>query len=354
MRPPVGDGRVFVTGHGTGTQQENAALGIIDSLSAGYRFLGRRVYLLLVPVALDLLLWLAPRLSIAPLLDRLAAAYDEMAALAFQSTGPAAAPGTADMAAMAQSTTVLLRELGAVMNLWSALVSGVLLHVPSLLATAALPPARGGLLEVESGWVALGIWLLLALVGLLLGVLYLELLARVLPLGASPKPASSGALLQAVLRHTGRVLGFVLLVGMGAALAMLPLTLIAGLLALVAPGVASGMMILMGGALFVLFVYLYFVTAAIVLDDLPVLGAMATSVRLVRTYFFPVLGFALLVTIISAGMGILLDRVAALQPVGTIGAILLNAYIGTGLSMALLVFYRSRLLRNEQAMEPQA
>ena len=58
---------------------EATGLGVIDSLSAGYRFLGRRLELLLIPVALDILLWLGPRFSVAPLSERLAGFYAEAA-----------------------------------------------------------------------------------------------------------------------------------------------------------------------------------------------------------------------------------------------------------------------------------
>ena len=44
-------------------------MSVIDSVSAGFRFLGKRVELLLIPVILDLFLWLSPRLSIAPLIQ---------------------------------------------------------------------------------------------------------------------------------------------------------------------------------------------------------------------------------------------------------------------------------------------
>ena len=319
-------------------------MGIIDSISAGYRFLGRRVDLILIPVLLDLLLWLAPRLSVAPLFARLADAYDALYALS-------AADMPADLAAMTQGSTEMLRAIGETSNLWTGLVSGAVLHVPSLLATASLPPARGGVIEIGSVAGAAAIWLLLALLGLFLGVLYLELLARVLPLGATPKPAGAVDLLRATVRHWGRVLGFVLLVGALLVALFVPISLFVGLAALLVPALATFFVALLGGMILMIFVYLYFVTAAIVLDDQGVLQAIRTSMSLVRAHFLQVVGFAVLVTLIGAGIALLLDRLAAFEPVGTVAAILVNAYIGTGLSLALLVFYRSRLLLSAQVAE---
>jgi uncharacterized membrane protein len=37
-----------------------------------------------------------------------------------------------------------------------------------------------------------------------------------------------------------------------------------------------------------------------------------------------------------------------MTPLGTIAAILIYAYIGSGLTMGLLVFYRTRILKHEE------
>ena len=57
-------------------------MGIIDSLSAGYRFMTRKLGLILIPVALDLLLWWLPRFSVAPLFQQAAQFYSDAAARA--------------------------------------------------------------------------------------------------------------------------------------------------------------------------------------------------------------------------------------------------------------------------------
>ena len=40
--------------------------GIIDTLSAGFQTVNRHLYLLLVPILLDLFYWLGPRLTVKP------------------------------------------------------------------------------------------------------------------------------------------------------------------------------------------------------------------------------------------------------------------------------------------------
>jgi hypothetical protein len=62
------------------------------------------------------------------------------------------------------------------------------------------------------------------------------------------------------------------------------------------------------------------------------------------------LGFVLLYSFISLGFAYILASLAEITPVGTIVAILIYAYIGSGLAMALLVFYRTRILQQDERL----
>lgn len=312
-------------------------LGIIESLSAGYRFVGTRFWLLIVPVALDLLLWLAPRLSVAPLFDWLANVYRDGSALP---TMPA------ELAGMMQTMADSLSAMGASSNLWTALVSGTLLHVPSLMATASLP-ANEAVWLVSNGVSALLLWISLALFGLFLGVIYLGMLARVLPIGASARPTSAGEFLTSSVRHWLRVVGFVLLVVVILLGIYLPASVLISVVVMIVPALGLGLITLMGFSILLVFLYLYFVTAGLVMDDLTIRAAVGQSVSLVRRYLWSVLGFALLTNVISAGIGLILGQMISYAPMGTLAAIVVNAYVGAGLSMALLVFYRTRVLTGQ-------
>ena len=319
-------------------------MGIIDSLSAGYRFVGRRLYLLAIPVLLDLLLWLAPRFSIAPLLDGVATFYADTMTAAGEQAGAQMTTNLGDIPQMAQMTAATIRLFGEIFNLLTALVSSTIMHVPSLVAAWALPTARGNVCGFGTGGAAFGLWLGIAVVGLFVGVLFIELLSASLPLGVSAKPVGVDDLLRATVRHWGRVLRFVLVIALVLMLLLIPYSLVMGLLLLILPTLSYGIAALSFGMIFVLFIYLYFVTTAIVVDDLGVRDAVRASMTLVRNNMLRVIGFVVLINVISIGIGLLLNNLAAIQPVGTFAAILLNAYIGTGLAMALLVFYRSRLI----------
>jgi hypothetical protein len=76
--------------------------------------------------------------------------------------------------------------------------------------------------------------------------------------------------------------------------------------------------------------------------------AIARSVVLVRNNFWATLGFILLYNVITLGFSLIMARLATATPAAALIAIVINAYIGSGLAMALLVFYRTRLLKYEE------
>ncbi|NIV29666.1 MAG: hypothetical protein GWN58_09205, partial [Anaerolineae bacterium] len=105
------------------TREDSARpLGVIGSLAAGFDMLGRHPWLIALPVLIDLLLWLGPRLSVAPLLKQFVALL-----LAQPTADPTMAPQVAQV-------TQMLEQLGDQFNLFSLLAALPLLNVPSLLA----------------------------------------------------------------------------------------------------------------------------------------------------------------------------------------------------------------------------
>ncbi len=313
-------------------------LGVIESLSAGYRFLGKRLYLLLAPVLLDLLLWLAPRLSVAPLLRQVATLYTETATVEGLPT---------DMVEVNRQLTNLLTQAEGNSNLFEILVNSSLLHVPSLLANIG-PVSDHAVLQVENPLVALLLFVSFSLLGVLVGVVYMNMLARILPLGGTPKPMSVGEFVEAVLRHWVMVLLYVALLALALLIGSVPAALVMTLLTMISPVLGTLIFLLLGGTVLVVLFYLYFVTAAVIMDNLPIHRAIAQSFVVVRTNFWATLGFVLLYNVITIGFAFLMTSLAKLTPVATLAAILLYAYIGSGLTMALLVFYRTRILKHEE------
>ena len=314
-------------------------MGIIESISTGYRFVSQRPALLLLPLLLDALLWVLPRWSISPLLARLADFYTGLA------DDPQLAEGSPfDLAQMSE----VLEVVGQSSNLAQFLVNSLLYHVPSLLAT--LPGIKGThpSVEVDSIGAAGLLSLLFGLAGLLIGATYMNLLARNLPIGEAQKALSINILAGRIVRHWLRTIGFLVFVTLGLMMIYIPGVIGVTVLALISPVLGSGALFLFGGLILVVLLYLYFVTTALVLDDLAIGHAVRRSIHLVRKNFWHTLGFVLLTTLISTGMGLLFRQVTQWHTLGVAFATLGNTFIGTGLAMSLLVFYRTRILAMQQ------
>jgi hypothetical protein len=296
--------------------------------------LGWRFELILIPIVLDLVLWLGPRFNVAPLFDRFALAYGELAS---------AEGVTPEIAQMVDQLADSIRQMGEGSNLLNGLISSALLHVPSLPVVGAdwLPHTA---IDITTMGEAAIWWLVFTLLGLLLGVIYLTLLARRLPIG-SVAGASAGQVAAAVFRHWLQVIGFVIVVALALLIIYLPISFGVGLIMLASPAFGSAVAALAGALTLVVFFYLYFVTAALIMDNVPLNVAIVRSLRLVQENFWSTAGFILLSTLIGLGIALLLVQVANLALWMALVAIVANAYIGTGLSMALLVFYRSRFIK---------
>jgi hypothetical protein len=314
-------------------------VGIVDSLSAGYRFLTRHLALILLPVLADLFLWWAPQLSVAPLFERLAQFYTNAA------TTTEMPP---DMTVMAQQVAAVLNGAGQGSNLLNLLlwISNSLLHLPSLLYVVA-PPRSVAAQELVGLGRAVGLGALFTLVGVGLGVTYLTLLARQLPLGAASKSWAWGELPWLVVRQWLRVTAFLLLLCVVLLAIFVPVSIGIAVLSFVSSGLTTVLAFLFVGLIMVLLLYLYFVPAGLILDDLRVPSAIVQSFRLVRDNFWSTLGLILLSELISLGFGTVLARLVAYQPLGTLLAVIANAFIGSGLALGFLIFYRSRVLLAE-------
>ena len=290
--------------------------------------------MILIPIVLDLLLWLGPRLNVAPLFNQFAASYRDLAS---------AEGVTPEIGEMVGQLSDSIRQMGEGSNLLNGLVSGTLLHVPGLPVVAAnwLPHYT---IDVTTVGEAAIWWLVFSLLGLLLGVIYLTLLARRLPIGGAAG-ATGGHVAVTVLRHWLQVIGFVIIVALALLIIYLPISFIVGLMMLVSPAMGSAAAAFAGALTLVVFFYLYFVTAALIMDNVPLSVAIMRSIRLVRENFWATLGFLLLSNLIGLGIALLLVQLANVGMWAGFVAIVINAYIGTGISMALLVFYRSRFIK---------
>jgi hypothetical protein len=356
------------------TKEESARpLGVIGSLAAGFEMIGQHLSLIALPVLLDLFLWLGPRVSIASLVEQFAA---------FLLSRPAPDPTTVrQVAQMAQ----LMQQFGERSNLLALLSALPLLTVPSLLAQHApgvvSPLGEPHVLSTTSVLAVMAWAVVLVPIGLVLGFLYLNSLARWVhamrspdkqapALSAAEEPALSvdeGPALSADRRSiverpelskadgakkafrvsdsVGKFIRVFLftagLLASGMMLAPLWILLVGTILATVPPlGMLVWSLSIGLGSYIVL--HLLFVVPGVLVGGRGLLRAIWESILLIHTQFSSVVGLVLLVVVIYQGLGF----VWSLPPgdswsllIGILG----NGCIATGLTAAFFVFYQERV-----------
>ena len=340
-------------------EEPSRPLGVIGSLAAGFEMIGQHLSLIALPVLLDLLLWLGPRVSVASLVKQFAA---------FLLSRPAPDPTTIrQVAQMAQ----LMEQFGERSNLLAFLSALPLLTVPSLLAQhapgAVSPLGEPHVLSTTSVLAVMAWAVVLVPIGLVLGFLYLNSLARWvhamrspdrpgLALSADARPAAEGPGLsadpQSVADGAKRAVGVsssvekfirVLLFAAGllvAGMMLVPLwmLLVGTIMAIVPPlGMLAWSLSIGLGSYLVL--PLLFVVPGVLVGGRGLLRAIWESILLIHTQFSSVVGLVLLVVVIYQGLGFVWSLPSGDSWSLLIG-ILGNGCIATGLTAALFVFYQ--------------
>lgn len=306
--------------------------GIIETLSAGFATVNRQLALLLIPLGVDVILWLGPRLSPAPLAEQFLRWYQRnLTQSPFPGLPPASPlpPGqlydhSQEMLAPIANFN-LLRILG-----W---------QVPNLMN--ALPkvasPLESPVRTIES-WGSL--WLLvagLAALGLLLACLYFGAVAQYV---RGPR-FSPLFYLSRLSTNWLRWAAFFLAILLVMVFLGPPVFLIISALSLINAALGSLAVTLLLGLAFAFLFYSFFIPGAIFVGDVNAFRGLGQSFHLVRHHFWPALGLFLLANVILWGTPVAWGVIAR-HPLGAAVAILGNAYIATGLAAAAMIFYRDR------------
>ncbi len=296
-------------------------MGVIDTITAGFRTLSRRVWIILLPVALDLWLWRGPKLSIAPLVEDLIAWVEGMFQAMPAESG--AVPALLDMQAMAQ----LLREMVGARNIFGLLVWGRL-GFPSVAAALPINAATDRVIALSQVGVALLAQIALWGWGLFLASVFLLLVSYSV---MDERPRLERFWRQALVSFVGLVVVFVPLSFM-ATMALSFGALLGPLVVFVAVGILW------------VAVFIAFVPQAITLAHEPPWRAIVSSFVVVRFNLWRTIALLVLTNILSTGLGLIFVRLLQRGPflVGVL-AIVANAYVGTALTAALFIFYRDRL-----------
>lgn len=322
-------------------RQSIQTIGVIDTLSAGYNLVNRRLWLILVPVFLDLLLWLGPHLSVAPLI------------IDIINLAPPAEMRPDQVEALEQARQTML-QMAQEFNLLGLLVAGFL-GVPGLIGVTSLGASfvSKAVFPLYDWWAVLLLVIVLVIASIWLGAIYLVPLAQIVREGGNGDTGDRPLLLAAARQYwlTGWRLSlyFVLLLAVMVSLGM-PLSLIISIIMVFNPNLAA----FFGGllwiaALWVAF-YLFFTIQSITVGQTGVLRSLWNSLNVVRWNLGSALGLVLLVNLVQRGMPIVW-RWLAQEPWGVPIGIVGNAYIGTGLMASTMIFYRYRfaLWQDKQA-----
>jgi hypothetical protein len=192
-----------------------------------------------------------------------------------------------------------------------------------------------------------GAWLLLALglsvLGIAIGSVYLTALWP--ESEHAPKPPSFWG---RVGKLGVRFVLFWLLRALVLALLGVPFIFALALLSLLSPELAMLFASITIGLATWLSFYGTFVLAAMVVNDAPVLRALWNSIGVVLRNFWATLWLFILINLIGGGLTILWQQISRGAWTGL--AIVGNAYVGTSLIAASLLFYQDRYARWQEAL----
>ncbi len=340
----------------------------MDAITTGLTVAGRRPWLWLVPVGVDLLLWLVPRFSIAGLVARFLRGWEMLVRAAYT-------PGQVEaMSDMLRLVNEGMTMLAAQVNLLD-LLAGSWFSPPSafaagqatrlnfiselILAPVGLFPQPLKLvaapwqitpIEVRSLLTAMLLAIAAWLVAQVLAVIWLRTAAAALPRPVGQEGGSVRQGIHQVIQLTGfcvflGMMLFALRLPMGAAVALLLLSgsALAGLVFAVVGGITLWVMLW-------LLLSLYFTGEGLLFERQPVWRSMLQGAALMRGNAMATLGLVALVNLLLVGFRAVWGLIGQ-TPVGVVIAILGNAYLATAMLLAIFTYYgglRERWLAAQQ------
>ncbi len=356
--------------------------GIIDAIATGLSEAARRPWLWIIPIVVDLGLWLAPRLSITALTAQLMAAWRALLPMVYT---PQQMAGAQEGIDLVQTSMI---EIAKSINLGSMLTAGWLAPPSALAPTQATrylmisdavlapvglgvevkalstAPWQSATLEIGSALGVVAVVVALWIVSHLVTALYYRAVAaglRSQPIGGAPSGAPVRATSAARAENgfadwlslTARFMVVSLFASFAAFMLRLPLLLVTALAMFAGGGVANFLFVVGGGITLWLTMWflssLFFVGEALVFERLPLWQSLMQSLILVRSNSFRALILATIVNLLMLGAravwGLLGDN-----PAGALLAIIVNGYLATAMTIGIYVYYQD-LRRHWQAAQ---
>ncbi len=303
-------------------KQERTAVtpGVWNAIITGLDLTAKHLWLLLLPVLLDLFFWLGPRLHFQTLIEEMVAAL----------------PQETDLLEFAAP----LLEVAPRTNVFTVL-SVPFIGVPTLMATLSpetLPVAPSST-DIDSWGVWIALFLGLMVLGLFLTAVFYVMISSVVA------PPAVGRSFGSWLAVSGKVFQRLLLLTLffiAVSLAIyIPISLVGALAFVFSAPLGTFILLVAPFVLIWVVIYLSVAPQIIVLDNQPALQAVRGSVLFVRHNLLAIL--LLLLSIILVGT--IVDWLLVVAENGTwftFVNILGHAFVSTALVTALFVFYRDR------------
>ncbi len=305
---------------------------MIEALSAGLDAVLRHPWLFLIPVLLDMFLWVGPRMQAPALYGSFEPTLREMTTSMTSS----------DARFAAQELSKAIQQFFTQYNLFAWLSAG-LIGVPVVnggidatlkLVTGSLPI----LWQVDSFGGYLLVFVLFTVAGLFISALFWAMLGgyvRGEPWQVARWLGQSFELWKKLLLLMVAVIGLALL-------SIFPLTMVMLTLSAFSAGLASLVPLLAAAVAAWIVLVCIFTPHGLALYHMTLSHAVSTSSMIVRANFVSTMGLAVIVIAISIGTGLIWEALAADSWLRLI-AIAGNAMIGTGLIVASLLFYQNRV-----------
>lgn len=322
--------------------------GVLETIASGISMVLARPWLILIPLAADLWAWLGTQVSGTPLITGMQRLMIEQGG----ANGPAAAE---ELERLGDN----IRVNDVISSLTPSVISGLPNDSFLNLVIGALIPAAtsgvdrsnmygtwgnglGGLIEPSNGLAVIG-WSLLSF---LAATMILAAFKTPIALAVRGEAFASGQFLRDLLVGWLRILALVGIVLAAGAILLVPFFILAIIVALFGINLAA----LLSLALFVFgsvgALYLYFLLDAIFIYRVGPVRAAKMSFSVARINFTDAWRFAAASILIASGLIQVWDLLIS-NPPGIIVAFLVNALLGTGLSIASMMFFydRARLPR---------
>jgi len=300
--------------------------GVVGSLKAGFDAIASNLTVILLPLALDLWLWLGPRLRIDRLFQPI---FDEMSRYARYSGIPAA-----DLKTLQENSALLLEQFQQY-NLMSALRTfpiGVFSLMSGTMPSQTPWGAPSRIIHIDSVFIMLGWVLLLTLVGWICGGLFFRWVSLVV---TDSSQAADSRFSQSILQTIFlSVMYFILVLMIGT-----PLLIVLTLVVAASPLLAQGMLLILGLLSMWLIVPIFFTPHGIFIRQQNVFTSIYTSLRMARFTLPTSSLFVLSVLLIAFGLNFVWNIPTSDSWMTLIG-IAGHAFITTSLLAASFIYYR--------------